>query len=148
MLAARADTSRIGLIEGFLRDRRPDPDSNVARVSETVYAVASDGTILRVEDLAERCGMNTRALQRLFAKYVGVGPKSVIRRYRLHQAAERLATGGAVNQSALALSLGYSDQAHFIRDFKAVVGTSPAAYARRAMLPPTSTLAAAQGAAG
>jgi AraC-like DNA-binding protein len=29
----------------------------------------------------------------------------------------------------LALDLGYFDQAHFIKDFKAVVGRSPAEYA-------------------
>jgi AraC-like DNA-binding protein len=37
-----------------------------------------------------------------------------------------------VAQSTLALNLGYSDQAHFIRDFKTVVGTSPASYAKGA----------------
>jgi AraC-like DNA-binding protein len=40
--------------------------------------------------------------------------------------------GGSISQSALALDLGYSDQAHFVHDFTAVVGTSPAAYARAA----------------
>ena len=76
--------------------------------------------------------MNTRALQRLFAKYVGVSPKWVIQRYRLHEAAEQLASGAPISHSELALTLGYSDQAHFTRDFKAMVGTSPAAYARQA----------------
>ena len=85
-----------------------------------------------MEDLVDRYGMNKRTLQRLFAKYVGVSPKWVIQRYRLHEAAEQLAAGPSVSQSALALDLGYSDQAHFVRDFKTVVGTSPAAYARAA----------------
>jgi AraC-like DNA-binding protein len=52
----------------------------------------------------------------------------VIKRYRLHEAAARL--GGAVDMAALALELGYFDQAHFIRDFKAVVGQPPGRYAR------------------
>ena len=71
-----------------------------------------------------------RMLQRLFATYVGVSPKWVIQRYRLHEAAEQLASGASISHSALALDLGYTDQAHFVHDFKAVVGTSPAAYAR------------------
>ncbi|MGH7462328.1 MAG: helix-turn-helix domain-containing protein [Longimicrobiales bacterium] len=83
-----------------------------------------------MNDLAARCGVTRRAVQRLFAKYVGVSPTWVIQRYRLHETAEQLAPGGAVKQSALALSLGYSDQAHFIRDFKAVVGSSPAEYCK------------------
>jgi len=97
-----------------------------------VYAIAGDRDVTKVEDLVERYGLNVRALQRLFAKYVGVSPKWVIQRYRLHEAAEQLASNSALSQIDLALSLGYSDQAHFNRDFKAVVGTSPAAYARRA----------------
>ncbi len=31
--------------------------------------------------------------------------------------------------AATALELGYFDQAHFIRDFKALIGASPAQYA-------------------
>ena len=37
-----------------------------------------------------------------------------------------------MDQASLAFEIGYSDQAHFIRDFKAMVGTTPAAYARQA----------------
>lgn len=35
-----------------------------------------------------------------------------------------------VHGATLALDLGYADQAHFIRDFKKLVGSSPAEYAR------------------
>jgi AraC-like DNA-binding protein len=130
VLAEDADASRIMIVEEFLRRRRPEPDAHVARIAEIVYAVAEDRGILKVEDLVERFGVTKRTLQRLFAKYVGVSPKWVIQRYRLHEAAEQLAAGGSISQSALALNLGYSDQAHFVRDFKTIVGTSPAAYAR------------------
>ena len=132
VLAEADDASRIVVVEDFLRECRPRPDENVARVAEIVYAAAKDRAIVKVDDLVERYGINQRTLQRLFAKYVGVSPKWVIQRYRLHEAAEQLASGAAVSQSALALELGYTDQAHFAHDFKTVVGTSPAAYARAA----------------
>jgi AraC-like DNA-binding protein len=134
VLAESTDVARIEVVEAFLRHREPVPDSDSVRMSKMVYAVAGDRGILKVDDLAARYGTNPRTLQRLFAKYVGVSPKWVIQRYRLHEAAEQLA-GGAVKQAELALRLGYSDQAHFVRDFKAVVGTSPAAYARGASSP-------------
>jgi len=132
VLAEREDAPRITIVEDFLRRRRPEPDENVGRIVRIVYTVAEDRTILKVEDLVERYGITKRTLQRLFAKYVGVSPKWVIQRYRLHEAAEQLVAGGSISQSALALNLGYSDQAHFVRDFKSIVGTSPAAYARQA----------------
>lgn len=132
VLAESTDLSRINVVEGFLRARRREPDENVSQVTEIVYTVAKERGILKVEDLVERYGLNKRTLQRLFARYVGVSPKWVIQRYRLHEASEQLAASGSINQAAIALNLGYSDQAHFVRDFKAIVGVSPAAYARAA----------------
>src|SRR6266568_1980929 len=91
---------------------------------------AADLAITRVDELARRLGVGTRTLQRLFAAYVGVPPKWVIRRYRLHEAAERAVLGTDVDWPGLATDLGYCDQAHLIRDFTATVGASPARYAR------------------
>ncbi len=73
-----------------------------------------------------------RALQRLFSRYVGVSPKWVIRRFRLQEAAEQLTRGNIVDWSRLALDLGYFDQAHFINDFRSLIGMSPTEYAKRA----------------
>ncbi|MBM0256333.1 AraC family transcriptional regulator [Micromonospora sp. 4G55] len=92
-------------------------------------AIRTDRGVLRVDDLARRHGTSTRRLQRLFLDHVGVGPKWVIRRYRLQEAIERAAEGPP-DWSALAADLGYSDQAHLVRDFTAVTGVSPTAYVR------------------
>jgi len=132
VLAAAQDSERVTVVEDFLRGRRPEHDDDADRVSEMVHRVSRDVEICKVEQLAARDGLNRRTLQRLFAKYVGVSPKWVIQRYRLHEAAERLAAGQSIDQAGLALDLGYSDQAHFVRDFKSIVGVSPAAYARAA----------------
>src|SRR3977135_3779664 len=135
VLAEDSDLSRINLVESFLLAHLLDvdgADENVPKVTEIVYQVAKDRGILKVQDLVDRYTLNKRTLQRLFAKYVGVSPKWVIQRYRLLEAAEQLATGESISQAELALNLGYSDQAHFIRDFKSIVGVSPAAYARPA----------------
>lgn len=120
--------------EVFLRDRMPERDETVEVVGRVVECTVSDREIVRVEDVADRLNLNKRTLQRIFNKYVGVSPKWVIRRYRLHEAADRLAEGGAVNWPEMALDLGYFDQAHFIKDFKAVVGKAPAEYARNIVL--------------
>jgi AraC-like DNA-binding protein len=68
-------------------------------------------------------------MQRLFREYVGVSPKWVLQRYRLHEAAARLAEGTPGTWAAVAADLGYSDQSHFIRDFTRAVGLTPGAYA-------------------
>jgi AraC-like DNA-binding protein len=96
-----------------------------------VERAQGDRAIKRADDLARVAGLSVRSLHRAFERYVGVGPKWVIRRARVHEAAERVAAGESVAWGGLAHELGYHDQAHLIRDFKAQIGVTPAAYARR-----------------
>lgn len=39
--------------------------------------------------------------------------------------------GGCIDWAGLAAELGYADQTHFTRDFTAIVGETPTAYAER-----------------
>lgn len=128
--AASDELAMIGHATSFLLARTPSPDANVARVAAIAASIMADRAITRVEHLVAATGLDLRALQRLFREYVGASPKWVINRYRLHEALEQIAAGGAIDWAALALDLGYFDQAHFIRDFRALVGVSPGAYVR------------------
>jgi AraC-like DNA-binding protein len=121
----------LGLIGAFLEALAPVEDENIRLVGQLVAVVQRDRSITRSEALARRAGLNVRTLQRLFERYLGLGPKWVIGRARVQEAAERIALGVGVDFAALAVELGYHDQAHLIRDFKAQVGFTPAAYAQR-----------------
>jgi len=130
-IAACADVdSMTAVAETFLLANLPPPDANVTRASMLVKTIADDIDMTSVDQLMLAAAMDKRSLQRLFQKYVGIGPKWVIQRYRLHEAIERIQNQAAINWVALALELGYFDQAHFVRDFHALVGQSPAEYAR------------------
>lgn len=118
-------------LESFLQFRLPPHDPQVDRVAQIVAEVENDRRLVTVAALETHCGLARRALQRLFNEYVGIGPKWVIQRYRLHEALARIADGAVPDWTALALELGYFDQAHFIRDFTTLVGRPPADYARR-----------------
>jgi AraC-like DNA-binding protein len=69
--------------------------------------------------------MSVRNLQRAFADYVGAGPKWVIQRCQLQDAAAHAAAAESVDWSNLAVELGFADQAHLTRAFTATVGTPP-----------------------
>ncbi|TDD47917.1 helix-turn-helix domain-containing protein [Saccharopolyspora elongata] len=122
------DAPDVAEVEGFLRARLPRPDPKADEAAEIVALIAAEPQITRVDALADELGTSVRRLQRLFSEYVGVGPKWVIRRYRLREATERMGEG---NWAALAAELGYADQAHFARDFKDMFGEPPTWYAER-----------------
>lgn len=124
------DEDAVGVVTRFLSARMPERvDPRYGRLLEIVAAMLSDRAITKVEQVAARFATTPKSLQRLFQAYVGLGPKWLIRRYRLHDAADRLAEGGEVDLARLAVELGWSDQAHFTHDFKDVIGLPPAEYA-------------------
>jgi AraC-like DNA-binding protein len=127
------DEEKLAIAEGFLHQRIAELgvtiDENVMRVNQIVERIGSDRTITKVDEVVSRFSINKRALQRLFSQYVGVSPKWVIQRYRLHEATEQVAAGESIDWAKLAVDLGYFDQAHLIKDFKAMIGLTPVEYA-------------------
>jgi AraC-like DNA-binding protein len=130
LLAAPGDPELAATAEAFLLARLPEVDPNVPAVNRVVGLIMADREITRVQQVTDRTGIGARRLQRLFATYTGVTPKWVIQRSRLHEAVERLDQGDHVDLGFLARDLGYFDQAHFARDFRATVGRPPTAYTR------------------
>ncbi|MFE7510793.1 DUF6597 domain-containing transcriptional factor [Streptomyces sp. NPDC057540] len=135
VLSPDEDHARVAALDAFLLARGPAPDPAAAQAMELVDLIRSDRSVRKVSRLAAASGLSARSLQRLFAGHVGVGPKWVILRYRIHEALERAEAAGAPDWAALAGDLGYSDQAHLVRDFTATIGVSPTAYARAVSVP-------------
>lgn len=121
------DDAAVSAFESWL-GTLPEPDEDARLVDRVVAAVEHDRDLLRVEQLAERFGLGVRHLQRLVAGHIGFGPKWLIQRYRLQEAAAALRSAEPPQLALLAADLGYADQAHFSREFKAVVGATPGAY--------------------
>ena len=119
----------IGYAEALLCSVLPERDRMAEQVAALVSRITADPGLRRVDQLSAASGMTARSLQRLFADYVGVSPKWVMRRARLHEAAERADSGEPVDWASLAADLGYADQAHLTRDFTATIGISPTRYA-------------------
>lgn len=115
-------------LDAYLGARLPARDRTAEDVADLVALIAGRPTVRRVRDLVRASGRSERTLHRLFARYVGASPAWVIRRYRLQAAAERLTAHPPADVRAVSCELGYADQAHFIRDFRATIGVTPGAY--------------------
>ncbi len=151
VLAQTDERAMVSALEQFLRERLPPADpaalelaGKIELIDRIFGRITADREIVRVEDLAAAVAVGRRTLERLFREYVGPSPKWVIRQYRLQAAADEAARGQVANWSRLASDLGYADQAHFNRDFRAILGTTPAEFARQAVppQPPPGTPAA------
>jgi AraC-like DNA-binding protein len=139
VLAEPDDGRAIGAVEELLRARRIATDGALDEAMALAARAVGDRELRRAEDLARLAGMSVRTLHRSFERYIGVGPKWVLRRSRVQEAAERVASGAPVVWADLAVELGYHDQAHLIRDFKAQVGFTPAVYAQRCAITTATT---------
>jgi AraC-like DNA-binding protein len=137
VMAAGADDQMIVAAAGLLRALGAAEDPVAEQAAGLVKRITEDPGLQRVAQLAETSGLSERKLQRLFSDYVGVSPKWVMRRARLHEAALRVDADGpaSVDWAALAADLGYADQAHLSRDFTATLGVPPSRYVTGATLP-------------
>ena len=125
-------------LEKCLLAALPEPDPLGAEARYVVDLIRDDPALGRVDALAAATGMSVRRLQRLFAEYIGISPKWVLRRYRLHEITERLNAGTPIDWAGCAADLGYADQAHLSRDFTDLFGEPPTAYAQRYPTPSAS----------
>jgi AraC-like DNA-binding protein len=129
ILSQKDEKMMVELAEGFLRPKLPERDPTVARINQMIDRIIEEREITKVDHICERFDINKRTLQRMFSQYVGISPKWIIKLYRLQNAAETMDNGRNLDWMKLSQDLGYHDQAHFIKDFKAAIGKTPDEYA-------------------
>lgn len=128
------DVAAVAEAGRFVRGVQAAPGQRDRERVTTVFAHLVSGRLgpgATVADLAEAAGVAPRSLQRIFARAVGVSPKWVLQRHRVHLAAELLGADPTFDLASLASAVGYYDQSHFTTDFAQVVGQTPGTYARR-----------------
>lgn len=89
-----------------------------------------------MRDLAQLTGLNPRYLIRLFRQQTGLTPHRYLTALRVRRSQDLLLTGHPL--SSVAADLGFSDQAHFTRVFKAHVQVSPGEFRRLSSVPATA----------
>jgi AraC-like DNA-binding protein len=120
----------------------PSPEAQLARLERILLARAPRIRALHpaiacaLRDLAARdvgtvvrdSGYSHRGFNNLFTASVGLTPKLFVRVKRFARALERVHGADDGSLAQLAIACGYSDQAHFTRDFHEFAGLTPARY--------------------
>lgn len=81
---------------------------------------------LRLAELAAAAGVHPVSLSRAFRRHYGMSPGQLQRRALLNRAARRLREGQGI--ADVAAQLGFADQSHFTRHFRAEYRCTPAAW--------------------
>jgi AraC-like DNA-binding protein len=109
--------------------RRPADDEALAQRAVALLRRARGG--VGVREVAAALDVGERRLQRAFDRSVGLSPKVLGRVLRLRRAIRRLDSAGRpLTWAGVAAAAGFADQAHLIREFRALAGITPAAYVR------------------
>lgn len=128
-------------IFGFLLDNafdiRPEtvsPEFYLIKALDFIDANYQDD--ISVEDIAANAGINRKSLYAVFKSLTGFSPKDYLIYYRMCKATALLKDEN-LSIEVVAVSVGYSDQFHFSKEFKKNVGLSPSVYRRRVAQDPT-----------
>ena len=122
-----ADQVIFNKMQNFLVPLVKNPSRQQLMVIEQLELIKTTPEITSVQQLSDRTHVSVRSLQRNFIKYLGLSPKWLIRKYRLHQALSEL-ENRETEVGDLVVRLGYTDQSHLIRDFKDILGVTPKGY--------------------
>ena len=118
---------RIGLIAGELSNYlRPADDSSLQAIDHALNLIVTSRGNLPIESIAKKVGVTRRHLERRFRNEVGLRAKHLARIVRVQTALRFIADRSRMSGAEIAAVCGYSDQAHLIREFKTLTGTTPA----------------------
>jgi AraC-like DNA-binding protein len=111
------------LLARFEPAREPGP-----QVREAVRLIDATRGRVQVRSLADRVNLSVSQLERAFKRHVGVGPKLLARQTRASALAAEAMSAPRRDWAWLAYTYGFSDQAHLTREFRELMGLTPAAF--------------------
>jgi AraC-like DNA-binding protein len=123
---------RFDVLEDFIVKRANGAPSPEIAFAYRRLALSSGGA--RITGLAEEIGWSRKHLVERFRAELGLAPKPIARMIRFHHACRLAQIGATRDWAGTAAESGYADQSHLTREFAALAGESPTAWARRMAL--------------
>lgn len=118
-------TAAVALVQQLL-PRWIDAGRIDARIRTAVEMISGSLGHMSIDEVAANVSVTRRHLERTFLKAVGVTPKRLARITRFQHALRVLEESESASPGTrTAVTCGYADQAHFIRDFRDLAGCPP-----------------------
>jgi AraC-like DNA-binding protein len=119
----------LDVVEAHLAETTTPATPRLERTGRAVALLEADPTT-PVARVASSLGVSHGYLDREFRRWVGMGPRALARLLRVRRLLEGLDVLGGIDWADRAAALGWSDQAHLIRDFRRHTGVTPTRYVR------------------
>ncbi|MEM9546831.1 MAG: helix-turn-helix transcriptional regulator [Bacteroidota bacterium] len=121
----KKDELKINLIENFLLQQFSN--SYISIIDKALNEIFNSKGFTRIEELSKKAWLSKAQFRKRFNEEIGISPIRYSKIVRVNTAVEMMKTN-AYSMTDISYSMGYFDQAHFIKDFKSVVGVSPNQY--------------------
>ena len=128
VLEAITPQARLAVIDQVLTERIVHAHARHPAVACAIDAFHRDPAVVRIGALINRLGLSHRRFLDVFTAEVGLTPKVFCRIRRFQRVLRQVHQGRQVEWASVALSCGYYDQAHFIKEFTAFSGVNPSTY--------------------
>ena len=128
MLEAATPEDKLTVLERMLTGRIVPGRARNPAVAHAVGEFQRRPDVVRISDVVDRLGLSHRRFLEVFTTEVGLTPKLFCRIRRFQRVLQLVYGGRDVEWTDVALSCGYYDQAHFIKEFLAFSGVNPSTY--------------------
>jgi AraC-like DNA-binding protein len=132
LLAAPSVDAMFALLERTLLQQLVRPLELHPAIQFARATICRAPHVATIGGVVDRIGLSQRRFIELFRDQVGLAPKAFCRVRRFQRVLASVHRQPVVDWAQVALDGGYYDQAHFIHDFQAFSGMTPAAYLARA----------------
>jgi AraC-like DNA-binding protein len=116
------------VVEKWLMHIARRPLDHHPAVSFAIREFEKDSGLASSAVIAGKVGYSQRHFIQMFRDEVGLTPKLFTRVQRFWSVIEKIHKQNSVDWADIAISFGYSDQSHFIHDFREFSGLSPTEY--------------------
>ncbi|WP_413110218.1 helix-turn-helix domain-containing protein [Thaumasiovibrio sp. DFM-14] len=122
-------STQISAAKQFLKKKQRRKTSELT--NQIITKIRQHKGNIQIQDLERFSGYTSRTLQRMFKNDIGLTPKGFSRAIRCQSAVYDINHCHDLTFSELAVDLGFSDQSHFLREFKKLVNVTPLEYQNR-----------------
>jgi AraC-like DNA-binding protein len=122
--------SRFDLAEAFVAARLERAAETPLEIAWAYDRIVATGGRARISSIAGKLGWSRKHLASSFSNAIGIGPKTLSRIVRFNRALG-LSRQQTADWAGIAADCGYADQAHLVREFRDLAGSTPTALVSR-----------------